>query len=108
MTMQAIPADELHGVLSQANNDLYKEVHGSRPRWVDYAAMPTPELEALMLSLMAEAKETEAERAAEWAGFDARIQADAEAVREAVRVEAVRAHEERFMDTAAACGARGW
>jgi hypothetical protein len=44
----------------------------------------------------------------EWDGIDARIAADEEAAREAARVEAVRAHEERYMDKAAALGACGW
>ncbi len=99
-----IPPEELHEALSEAHYDLYKEVHGIRPRWMRYEELSTPELEATMISLMAEAEEA----AAEWDAIDARIAADAEAEREAVRVEAVRAHEERFMDAAAFLGACGW
>ena len=107
-TGQPIPAHELHGALSEAHNDLYKEVHGIRPRWVRYEEMTTPELEATMLRLMEEAEETAADRAAEWAAFETRVEAEAAAELEAIRVEAVRAHEERHMDAAAAQGACGW
>lgn len=103
-TGQPIPAHELHGALSEAHYDLYKDVHGISPRWMRYEEMSTPDLEATMLSLMAEAEEA----AAEWDRIDARIAADAEAEREGVRVEALRAHEERFMDAAASLGACGW
>ena len=104
---QVIPASELHSVLSQAHNDLYKEVNGIRPRWIRYSKMNTPELEALMIALMEDAEE----RVSEWDGFDARIEAEEAAEtaeREAIRVEAERAHEERFMDAAAAWGGAGW
>jgi hypothetical protein len=104
MNEQPIPAHELHSVLSEAHYDLYKDVHGISPRWMRYEELTTPELEATMLALMAE----EEAMIVEWDGIDARIAADEEAAREAARVEAVRAHEERYMDTAAALGACGW
>ena len=103
-TNHPIPAHELHAVLSQAHNDLYKEVHGIRPRWIDYTAMPTPELEAMMLALMAEAEEC-AEKWAEQDALFAREEAEAQA---AIVREAERAIRERWMDQAAMAGACGW
>lgn len=98
-----VPAHELHSVLSQAYSDLYKETHGIRPRWMRFSEMATPALERAMLSLMEEAEEA-GDLVAEWDGVDPRCAAD----EEAARVEAVRAHEERYMDAAASWGACGW
>ena len=40
-----IPPEELHSALSEAIWDLYKYVHGIRPRFLDFSKMTVPELE---------------------------------------------------------------
>jgi predicted SprT family Zn-dependent metalloprotease len=49
--------EELDHYLAQAEHyDLYKEVHGIRPRWIDYSRMTTAEIEAMTLALCEEAE----------------------------------------------------
>ena len=42
-----IPSEELHGALSEAIWDLYKYVHGIRPRFLDFSKMSVQELEGM-------------------------------------------------------------
>ena len=44
--------------LSSIHYDLYKDVHGIRPRWIDYDAMSEEELEALLNHLQMELEES--------------------------------------------------
>lgn len=99
-----IPPEELHDALAEAHWDLYKEANGIRPRWVNYSAMSTAELERAVLSLQEEAREA----AEEWAAIEARLEAEARQEAEEAAREAVKRHEERWMDQAAAMGAAGW
>lgn len=101
---QVVPAVDLHEVLSQAHSDLYKDLNGIRPRWMRYGAMSVDTLGSLVLELQEEAEEL----VHEWDGIEARIEADLETDRQAALVEAKRAHEERWLDAAAAQGAAGW
>lgn len=95
-----IPSEELHETLASYHWDLYKEIHGIRPRWYRYSEMTVSELEAAVLAL----EEWGEEIAPEWDSLDACIKAE----EEAEAAEAARAHEERWMDAAAAVGALGW
>lgn len=106
--MTPIPPEELHGVLSQAYSDLFKELNGIRPRWMKFDEMPTPKLESAFLSLQAEAEETFEDRQAEMAALEAQWAAEEAAELEVAAREAIRAHEERWMDRAAERGAEGW
>lgn len=83
-------------------SDFYKEVHGIRPRWASFNSLEDVETALEALSV-------EAAQEAEWAAEReiAREQEAAEAV-EAVRLEVIRVHEERFLDTAASLGFQGW
>jgi len=49
-----IPPEELHGALSGAIYDLYKYVHGVRPRWMKFDEMSVEELEKMHHELTAE------------------------------------------------------
>lgn len=112
---KAIPSNQLHEALSGFHWDLYKEVNGIRPRHFRYEEMSVSELEAAISSL-----EEDAAEAAEYLREEVErlAQEDAEywrqvALTEAQRAEleareAVRAHEERWMDRAAVLGAAGW
>lgn len=100
MNALPIPPEELHDALAEAHWDLYKEVNGIRPRWYRYDEMSTGDLERAVLSLQEEAREA----AEEWAAIEARLEAEGRQEAE----EAVRRHEERWMDRAAAMGAPGW
>lgn len=93
----SIPTKELHDALAAAHYDLYKEVYNVRPRWYRYSDMSVAELESAVLSLQEDVQEI----------LEAAKQEEAEA-REAVAQEAIRHHEERWMDRAAAMGAAGW
>ena len=102
--MQPIPPEELHGALAELHWDLYKEVNGMRPRWYRYSEMSTADLETAVLRLHEEAREA----AEEWAAIDAHWEAVAREEAEQAAQEAVKRHEERWMDRAAAVGAAGW
>ena len=83
-------------------SDFYKEVHGIRPRWASFDSLEAVEAALAELSLeAAEEAKWEAERVA------AREQEEAEEA-EAARLEVIRTHEERFLDTAASLGFQGW
>lgn len=51
--------------LASEHYDFYKEVHGIRPRWMNYDAMSEQDLEEELASLAEEAKRVFAERDAE-------------------------------------------
>lgn len=97
---QPIPAHELHAVLTEAHYDLYKDVHGISPRWIDYDELTTPELEARMISLIAEAEEAAAVDAEE----EARLAKEEAEADEAAAAHAEVAHQERWLDEAQALG----
>ena len=96
-TSQPIPADELHEALSEVHYDLYKDMHGISPRWMNYEAMTVGQVEAELLELQAEI-----EAAIVWDAFKAQ-EAEKVAAREEGRV--VR---EQWMDRAQAHGCPGW
>ena len=95
-----IPPEELHEALAGYHYDLYKEVHGIRPRWYCYSEMSVEELEGAVLRLQEEVEGLREE--VEYLAREDAQQAELEAR------EAVRAHEERWMNAAAAMGAAGW
>jgi hypothetical protein len=92
---QPIPADELHGVLSQAFSDLYKDLHGIRPRWTRYDALSVEKLGEMVLDLQADV-----EAAVAWEQVKAQ-----EAAKAAAREAAAACP---WMDRAAVAGACGW
>ena len=47
-------ADVIRRDAIQTYSDVYKDIHGIRPRWVDFESMTTKEIEDMLLHLMRE------------------------------------------------------
>jgi len=90
-----IPADELHGALAQAFSDLYKDLHGIRPRGARYDALSVEKLGEMVSAL-------QADLAAEIAWEQVQAEDAAKAVAHEAAVTCP------WMDRAAAAGACGW
>jgi len=83
-------------------SDFYKAVHGIRPRWARFDSLEAVEAELEALSV-------EADRQAEWeTEQEAALETEVAEKTEAARLEVIRVHEERFLDTAASLGFQGW
>jgi len=58
-------ADDLdHHLAMEAHWGGYKDIHGIRPRWIDYDAMTTAEIDAMTSKMYADQEREEAEDAA--------------------------------------------